>query len=86
MGWALVMPAYLIILPLPIPTGHDRTEIFFEDGIARKARCPITVFTGVCLGGINILAWEKEDSDKSDSNVFVGYGFAKADKPVQAKP
>lgn len=86
MGWTIVMPAYVIGVPIPVPSGHDQVELYFQDGIARKASRPVMVTTGVFIGlpGI-VCAWEKED-DGEYGNMIVGSGFDEKVKPVQATP
>jgi hypothetical protein len=81
--WTFIVPMYLIGVPLPFPAGHDQVELYFQDGIARKASRPVTVITGVCIGEMFVFAWEKEDSAKQ---VVVGSGFVEEDNPAQAKP
>jgi hypothetical protein len=86
-NWTIVMPAYLIGLPIPIPAGHHHTDLYFKDGLAQKAEGSVMVVTGVMFGIMPPIAfaWEKEPAPDS-GGVAVGWGMAKEDPPVQAKP
>jgi hypothetical protein len=87
MGWTIVMPAYIFALPLPFPASHDQVEIYFQDGIARKARRSGMVATGAFIGPPGmVLAWEKEERDKPDRGVIVGSGFVEGVKRYQSEP
>ena len=83
MGYTTIMPAYLIVLPLPIPAGHELVELYFQDGIARKASYPVSVTSGVFIGPPGIVfALEKEDGDLlGDGGIIVGSGFVAEKKP-----
>ena len=83
-NWTIVMPAYLIGLPLPFPAGHSHADIYFKDGIAQKAEGSVMVLTGAMIGCVPplALAWEKEPAPDC-GGVVVGSGFVKGDKRVQ---
>lgn len=74
--WSGVMPAYLIGLPIPIPTGHNEVDIYFKEGVALSARTRALVITGIMIGIAppTVLAWEKEVSG-DQGGTFVGSGF-----------
>jgi len=87
MGWTIVMPAYIFALPLPFPAGHDQVQIYFQDGIARKASRPVMVASGAFVGLPGcVFAWEREGIDESNDRFIVGSGFVTEDKPDPAKP
>jgi hypothetical protein len=88
MGWTVVVPAYIIGLPLPFPAGHNQVDIYFQDGIAWKASRPVMVATGVFIGimpAVVVCAWEREGLDEPYPFI-IGCGFHKDEKPVQTKP
>jgi hypothetical protein len=87
--WAVVIPAYIFLLPLPFPAGRNQVDIYFHDGIARKAGRSVMVTTGAFIGPPGIVfAWEKEEGDNPSGGggILVGSGFVEEDIPVQAKP
>ena len=85
MGWTIVMPAYIFALPLPFPAGHNQVELYFQDGVARKASRPVMVTSGAFIGipGM-VCAWEKEEDEKP-GRVIVGSGFVGEQKPAPAE-
>lgn len=36
-NWSFVMPAYLIVVPIPVASNHDHTDLYFRNGIVQKA-------------------------------------------------
>jgi hypothetical protein len=56
-------------------------DIYFKDGVARRASGQVQVVTGAVIGVVPpwIFAWEKEiESGKNE--LFVGHGFSKGDQ------
>jgi hypothetical protein len=47
--WTVVVPMYLIPVPLPFPSGHDYVDIYFKDGTAQKASRTVQVYSGIAL-------------------------------------
>jgi hypothetical protein len=88
--WSIIMPAYLIGLPIPVPAGHHQADIYFKDGFAVKARGSVQVLTGAMIGiqGPFVLAWEKEENHgKAErQGAYVGGGLAKESPPDKANP
>lgn len=76
---SLIVPAYVIGLPIPIPAGHSDVQIYFKDGVAEKAAGPVMVLTGAMIGiypPLLVAAWEREPDPVFDGAVLGG-GFSK---------
>lgn len=79
-NWTFVVPAYMIGLPLPFPSGRNYVDIYFKDGTAQEVRSCVTVVTGAMIGAyppLIVLAAEKEPNTTFDG-ALVGYGFSNA--------
>lgn len=78
-NWCFIVPAYLIGVPIPIPSGHSEVQIYFKDGVAEKAQGPVMVITGAMVGvypPLLVAAWEREPEPVFDGAILGG-GFSK---------
>lgn len=83
-NWSFVMPAYVIGCPIPVASSHDEVDIYFKDGVARKARSTVLVVSGAMIGmcpAMVVVAWEKEPEPKCGT-VVIGYGLLEEEEPT----
>ena len=62
-NYGLVIPMYLLPVPIPYPAGHDYVEIYFKDGIALNASRTVMVHSGASISLTqpgDFFDWEKD--------------------------